>query len=150
MLTALAARLDVEDAQWFERWLLILDGWRELSGEWKGWLSAPKKWPGIPKRPPRAVLTSPEERGGSGGSGGGGGGGGAVEVTLEESAAVRLQKQAEIEHMESIADKREWTKRRDTRAWLLRDADLRSVLLGELKELAGREDRAMAVKKVGS
>ena len=64
-------------------------------------------------------------------------------MTLEESAAVRLAKLAEIEYYESLADKGEWTKRQNTREVLLQDQVLRAELRATLDEYAKLEDESV-------
>lgn len=141
MLTGFVSRLDRKQRWLFDRELLIGDGWEELKKF--GWLKGPKRFPGVPKRPPPVLPATPSA--GGGGSGGGGEGGEVTEVTLEESAAVRLQTQAAIEYYEFLTDSDEWTKRQDTRDVLLQDQVLRAELL-KLKGYAAREDRAMKAR----
>ena len=130
-----------------DRWLigyalLISDGWTVPT---EGWLKGLAKFPGIPKRPPPVVPTSPAD--GRGGSGNSGGGSGVMEITLEESAAVRLTKMAEFEYCKSLANREEWLKRQPMRAWLLRDQVLRAELMKGLEGYAKYEDRKVAEER---
>ena len=122
-----------------DRWLigyalLISDGWTVPT---EGWLKGLAHFPGNPKRPPPVVPTSPADGRGSGG----GSGGGAVEITLEQSAAVRLMKLAEIEYFEGLANRKEWLKRQPMRAWLLQDPVLRAELVPRVTGYTEWEDR---------
>ena len=143
MLPRFVDRLARKDRWVFDRELLINDGWTELEHPEGGtWLKGRARFPGIPKRPPRVLPATPS----AGGGGSGGGSGGEVaEVTLEESAAVRLQTQAAIEYYEFLTNTEEWTKRQNMRTSQLRDPQLRADLLK--CGLGPIEDEAMKAMK---
>ena len=140
MLFSFRDRLAQKHGWLFGYALLISDGWTVPE---EGWLKGLVKFPGEPKRPPPVVPpTSPAD--GGGGSGSSGGGSGVIEITLEESAAVRLAKMAELEYVERIANREEWEKRQPMRAWLLRDQVLRAEIMQRLTGYAKYEDRKIA------
>ena len=152
MLPRFVDRLARKDRWVFDRELLINDGWKELEHPEGGtWLEGRARFPGIPKRPP-PVLPAAHPAEGGGGSGGGSGGE-VVEITLEESAAVRLQTQAGIEYYEFLTNTEEWTKRQNMRMSLLRDPQLRADLLecglGPIEDKAMKAMKAKAKARAG-
>ena len=114
MLAGLVERIANKRRWLFDLALLEADGWR-VRGKY---IRGPQAYPEIPVRPPRVdVPTSADHRGGSSGGGGGSG----RELTIDQA---RKEQQARHEHiawLQSIADREEWDRRQEWRAWLMRD-----------------------------